>query len=61
MNDNRQTFTITVRATGPGPETIIRLRRGLKMLLRSCGLRAVDVREVKATNEKTPPVLSRQG
>ena len=37
---------LILHAEGPGPEPIIRLRRGLKLLLRACGLRCTDVREV---------------
>jgi hypothetical protein len=36
-------FLLSLRAEGAGPPGIIRLRRALKCLLRSCGLRCVRV------------------
>lgn len=39
-------YILELRAEGPGPEGIIRLRRLLKCALRAFGLRCVDVREL---------------
>ena len=38
-------WTFTVEAAGIGPPMTVRVRRALKWLLRTHGLRAVDVRE----------------
>jgi hypothetical protein len=42
--DHRPVFVLTLR--GEGPDVIHRLRRGLKYLLRACGLRAISVVEL---------------
>ena len=42
-----ETYTLTLKGTGSGPPTIIRIRRALKYLLRACGLRCVAISEVK--------------
>jgi hypothetical protein len=44
MSEER--YIVTMKPEGAGPPGIIRLRRALKCLLRSFGLRAIDVREV---------------
>jgi hypothetical protein len=43
-----ETYRVTVAAAGAGPPAIVRLRRFLKALLRSAGLRAVKVEELPA-------------
>jgi hypothetical protein len=49
-----ETYRVTVTPTGPGPPGEIRLRRFLKALLRSAGLRAVKVEEVPAAPPAGP-------
>ena len=46
------TVRVTLRAVGPGPPAIIRLRRWLKTALRSWGLRAVALEEVVPDAER---------
>lgn len=45
-----ETFTLELRAEGPSPEAIVRLRRGLKTLLRQHGLRCTSVTTSTPTN-----------
>ena len=40
---NREAYSVTFEATGPGVETILRVRRMLKISLRSFGLRCVAI------------------
>jgi hypothetical protein len=40
-----QHYLVELRAAGPGPPAVIRLRRWLKAALRQHGLRCVSVRE----------------
>jgi hypothetical protein len=40
-----QRFLVELRAEGPGPPAVVRLRRWLKTALRQHGLRCVSVRE----------------
>jgi hypothetical protein len=47
---HRETVNITVRCEGPGAPLDIRLRRALKWLLRTHGLRAVRVSEARMTH-----------
>lgn len=42
---NLEQVLLTLRAEGPGPPPAIRLRRALKCLLRSFGLRCVSIEE----------------
>jgi hypothetical protein len=39
-------YQIHLTPTGAGPPPEVRLRRGLKYLLRACGLRCVDLRQL---------------
>jgi hypothetical protein len=48
---NFKTFTITLLATGAGPPAIVRLRRALKFLWRSCGFRVVRISEGERISE----------
>jgi len=41
-NDER--FIVELTPEGVGPPGVIRIRRGLKILLRTCGLRCNDIR-----------------
>jgi hypothetical protein len=47
VNDGPR-FLVELRAEGPGPPAIIRLRAWLKTALRCHGLRAMSVQEVPA-------------
>jgi len=44
MRESQSAFVITLVPT-PGTDPIRSLRRGLKLLLRVCGLRAISIRE----------------
>lgn len=47
MADDPETWTISLRAEGPGPPVEVRVRRALKWLLRSFGLRCTSVSAAK--------------
>ena len=44
----RKAYTVTFTSAGTGPETIIRLRRMLKISLRSFGLRCTAIAATEA-------------
>ena len=44
-------YTLVLEPEGPGAPTTVRIRRALKMLLRSCGLRCVSVVESPGKDE----------
>jgi hypothetical protein len=44
---SREKFALVLQAEAWSTPAVIRLRRALKLLLRSFGLRCLDVREVK--------------
>jgi hypothetical protein len=44
--EQRATFVLTLRVEPHVADATRALRRGLKFLLRACGLRAVDVHEI---------------
>lgn len=46
---------ISVKAIGPGPPAVIRVRKFLKSLLRAAGLRAVRVEPGDAAGMPAPP------
>ncbi len=46
---------IVVRAEGPGPPTEIRVRRFLKIALRTCRLRCVQIRQEPADTPARQP------
>ena len=43
--NHRDAYILTLHAEGAGPPVTVRLRRGLKLLLRACGLRCTDIRQ----------------
>jgi hypothetical protein len=51
VNQKRATYTIVLRAL-PGVDPVRALRRGLKLLLRVCGLRALAVSERREQDER---------
>jgi hypothetical protein len=52
MNESR--WRLTFRPEGDGPETAIRIKKLLKIALRSCGLRCTDVAAVDSDSEIAP-------
>lgn len=49
----KERWTVTVEVRSDGPPGIIRLRRLLKSMWRAYGLKLIDLRDVKAADEKT--------
>jgi hypothetical protein len=47
-------FLLFLRAEPDATPVIIRVRKGLKFLLRCCGLRCVEIREIDATDVPAP-------
>lgn len=45
------TYRLIVRVQGPGPPPAIRVRRLLKLALRCCGLRCVEVEEIEGVHQ----------
>jgi hypothetical protein len=56
----RLTWRLTLAPTGPGPEGIQRIRHALKILLRTCGLRCVDI-ECGDTSAEKPAGADNEG
>jgi hypothetical protein len=52
---------MTLKAEGPGPPAILRLRRWPKHALRCHGLRAVRVEELPAAGQAAAPAANRDG
>ena len=61
MAPPRESYRITVHAEGPGGPTVIRLRRFLKGLLRSAGLRCTAVEAVKDEPQRRPRKGGKRG
>ena len=54
MSDRPQTYLLTLTAAGAGPPAEVRLRRALKWLLRSFGLKCVKVEPAVAASHEGP-------
>jgi hypothetical protein len=47
----RDRWQVTLQAEGAGPPVYVRLKRCLKNMLRSFGIRAVDIRQIKEKSD----------
>jgi hypothetical protein len=59
-NEKPTAYTLTLRAEGDGPPVAIRLRKALKVLLRSFGLRCTGVEQIGTAQacEGTPLTIT---